>query len=156
MRIKLIQSNQSEMVSYFHENLNKRIGAVAQTAYTDVYNCVRGRLHNIDTTVKAFLFLKNIRQANKDNRSKEYEPGLLLTYRNDLRRYFFDQPCTRTAFNPVYRSGKHAFLEEERFEREAKGFGNKSNVAKLLKGEDIKRLWESGIIGLDGSRAQLQ
>ena len=26
MRIKLIQSNQSEIVSYFHENLNKRIG----------------------------------------------------------------------------------------------------------------------------------
>ena len=39
VRIKLIQSNQSEMVSYFHENLNKRIGAVAQTVYTDVYNC---------------------------------------------------------------------------------------------------------------------
>ena len=36
--IKLIQSNQSEMVSYFHENLIKRIGAVAQTVYTDVYN----------------------------------------------------------------------------------------------------------------------
>ena len=34
MRIKLIQSNQSEMVSFFHENLNKRIGAVAQTVYT--------------------------------------------------------------------------------------------------------------------------
>ena len=44
MRIKLIQSNQSEMVSYFHENLNKRIGAVAQTVYTDVYNCRRRRL----------------------------------------------------------------------------------------------------------------
>ena len=24
------------MISYFHENLNKRIGAVAQTVYTDV------------------------------------------------------------------------------------------------------------------------
>ena len=35
----LIQSNQSEMVSQFHDNLNKRIGAVAQTVYTDVYNC---------------------------------------------------------------------------------------------------------------------
>ena len=44
LRIKLIQSNQSEMVSYFHENLNKRIGAVAQTAYTDVYKCLRRRL----------------------------------------------------------------------------------------------------------------
>ena len=44
MRIKLIQSNQSEMVSYFHENLNKRIGAVAQTVYTDVYNCLGRRL----------------------------------------------------------------------------------------------------------------
>ena len=36
LRIKLIQSN--------HENLNKRIGAVAQTAYTDVYKCLRRRL----------------------------------------------------------------------------------------------------------------
>ena len=44
MRIKLIQSNQSEMVSYFHENLNKRIGAIAQTVYMDVYNCLRCRL----------------------------------------------------------------------------------------------------------------
>ena len=41
MRIKLIQSNQSEMVSYFHENLNKQIGAVAQTVYTDVYGCLQ-------------------------------------------------------------------------------------------------------------------
>ena len=32
------------MVSYFHENLNKWIGAVAQTVYTDVYNCLRHRL----------------------------------------------------------------------------------------------------------------
>ena len=32
------------MISYFHENLNKRIGAVAQTVYTDVYNCLRRRL----------------------------------------------------------------------------------------------------------------
>ena len=44
VRIKLIQSNQSETVSYFHENLNKQIGAVAQTVYTDVYNCLRRRL----------------------------------------------------------------------------------------------------------------
>ena len=46
MRIKLIQSSQSEMVSYFHENLNKRIGAIAQTVYTDVYNRLRRRLLN--------------------------------------------------------------------------------------------------------------
>ena len=32
------------MVSYFRENLNKRTGAVAQTVYTDVYNCLRRRL----------------------------------------------------------------------------------------------------------------
>ena len=47
VRIKLIQSNQSEMVSYFHENLNKRIGVIAQTVYTDVYNCLRRRLSGI-------------------------------------------------------------------------------------------------------------
>ena len=44
VRIKLIQSNQSEMVSYFHENMNKRIGAVAKTVNTDAYNCLRRRL----------------------------------------------------------------------------------------------------------------
>ena len=44
VRIKLIQSNESGMVSYFLENLNKRIGAVAQAVYTDVYNCLRRRL----------------------------------------------------------------------------------------------------------------
>ena len=38
------------MVSYFHENLNKRIGAVAQTVYTDVYNCLRRRLPQTPTT----------------------------------------------------------------------------------------------------------
>ena len=40
------------MVSYFHENLNKGIGAVAQTVYTDVYNWLRRRLFSN-------LFLKN-------------------------------------------------------------------------------------------------
>ena len=46
--MKLTQSNQSEMVSYFHENLNKRIGVVAQTVYTDIYNCLRRRLETLD------------------------------------------------------------------------------------------------------------
>ena len=40
VRIKLIQSKQSETVIYFNENLNKRIGAVAQTVYKNVYDCL--------------------------------------------------------------------------------------------------------------------
>ena len=39
------------MVSYFHENLNKRIGAVVQTVYTDVYNYLRCMLLILTTEI---------------------------------------------------------------------------------------------------------
>ena len=50
------------MVSYFHENLSKRIGAVAQTVYTDVYNCLRhtpGFFWFVKKTEGVFLGCKN-------------------------------------------------------------------------------------------------
>lgn len=38
-------------------------------------------------------FFLEIRQTTKENKGKEYEPGTLQTYRNDLRRYFLERTC---------------------------------------------------------------
>ena len=43
-------------LDFFHENLNKRIGAVAQTVYTDVYNCLQRRLLYPSITILSEVF----------------------------------------------------------------------------------------------------
>ena len=107
-------------------------------------------------------FFLEIRQTGKENKGKEYKPGSLQTYRNGLRRYFLERPCPPAPDNFDFDTKSCDGFQEvanmllfKKKDLKKKGFGNKPNAAQPLEDKDIKKLWESGAIGLDSPRALL-
>ena len=97
-------------------------------------------------------FLLEIGQTTKENKGKEYEPGTLQTYRNGLRRYFLERPCSPAVDNfHLEKSSANEFeevstmLSMKKKDLKQKGLGNKPNAAQPVETEDIEKMWSSGV-----------
>ena len=91
-------------------------------------------------------FFLEIRQTTKENRGKEYEPGTLQTYRNGLRRYFLERPCSPAVDNFDLKKSSAIEFEEvstmlsmKKKDLKQKGLGNKPRPLNQLKQKILKR-----------------
>ena len=94
-----------------------------------------------------------IRKTKKDDEGKEYEPRSLQTYRNGLRRYFLQRPCSPAADNFDNEKNKEFdevanMLSAKKKDLKRKGLGNKLNAAQPLEEDEIEKIWSTEALGL--------
>ena len=93
-------------------------------------------------------FFLEVRQATKENRGKEYEPGILQTYRNGLRRYFLESPCPPAIDNFDLEKSSAIEFEEvstmlsmKKKDLNQKDLENKPNAAQPVETEDFEKIF---------------
>jgi hypothetical protein len=171
--------SQASIVTFTDEELNafkqdmaatntKKSTASSVRRFKSWYEEKYGRELDLDKVSKQnapqllkFFFLE-IRQTTKENKGKVYEPGILQTYRNGLRRYFLERPCPPAVDNfDIEKTSGTEFGEVSNFlalkkkDLKKKGLGNKPNAAEPVEKEDIENMWSSGAIGLSNPRSLL-
>ena len=99
-------------------------------------------------------FFLEIRDTRKDRLGEEYEPSTLSTYRNFLRRFFFERKDGES-FDIREDENLKMKLASKGKQLKAEGKGNRPNRSDPLDDSQMEKLWTSGAIGLKTQRQLL-